>query len=486
MSLWTERWNDEAILEVLSTGDLNRQDEKGATALWHAAYFGNAQRLAELLDAGADPNGHDSKRIRAAAGDSHMVEIWRDIPDDAALAPKGDATLLHVAAARVGDVEVADLLLDRGFDIHARDCFGSTPLNIACFAKNHAFVARLLERGADPNMHDAAGFAALDHAVSDVSLVKLLLKAGASPDGGPKTPWGGSSYEWSAVTNAAYGHIDTLRLLVAARADITKHRMALPLAAKHGKTGAVRVLLKAGADVDAVVDGDHRALEAAAMYASMGCVDLLIPRCVHQLDRALAVAVRFASTDSEEAPNDRGADRLAVVEKLLKAGAVPHAALQAAVQVSSPRYVALLLEAGADPREKDELGRTPLHAASAAGNRDILRALLAAGADPLAKDDAGDTPWDHAYRAYHEMNNHDARLVMHELRDAGGAPMVDEPPEEAPKPPGIVEGCGVEHSKFGAGRVKAVDGEGEQAKVTVKFDSAGEKTLLARFLRLSD
>lgn len=486
MSRWTEAWDEDSIINVLSTGDLNRRDEAGATALWHAAYFGNVQRLAELLDAGADPNGHDAARIKAASGDSHVVEIWQDIPKDANLAPRGSSTLLHVAAAGVGDSSVAELLLDRGFDIHGRDCFGSTPLNIACFAKNAAFAAKLLERGANPNLHDAAGFAALDHAISDPSLVRTLLDAGASPDGGPKTPWSGTSYEWTAVTSAAYGNADTLRILLSAGAHVSKHPMALPLAAKHGNRKSVRLLLKAGADVDATVDWDHRALEAAAQYASVGCVELLLPRCAHQLDRALAVAVRHAASDTDTAPNDRGADRQTVVAMLLKAKANPNEALHAAAQTAHLPYVNLLLGAGADPSHTDENGRTPLHAAAATGNRDIVRALLAAGAEPTAKDKEGKTPWDEAHRAYHECHLHDARLVMHELRDAGGAPVVDAPEPEPTKPRGIADGCRIEHVKFGAGLVKRVDGQGDQAKVTVVFDSVGEKTLLARFLTLLD
>ncbi len=43
----------------------------------------------------------------------------------------------------------------------------------------------------------------------------------------------------------------------------------------------------------------------------------------------------------------------------------------------------------------------------------------------------------------------------------------------------------VTHPKFGEGRVLALSGDGENAKVKVAFE-VGEKVLLERFVRLAD
>lgn len=48
----------------------------------------------------------------------------------------------------------------------------------------------------------------------------------------------------------------------------------------------------------------------------------------------------------------------------------------------------------------------------------------------------------------------------------------------------LVEGSRVIHDKFGRGVVLNVDGEGNNAKVTIRFEKAGEKTLLMKFARL--
>ena len=53
------------------------------------------------------------------------------------------------------------------------------------------------------------------------------------------------------------------------------------------------------------------------------------------------------------------------------------------------------LQSGADPKARDEGGRTPLHrAAEPNENPAVIEALLDAGADLKARDKDGETPWD--------------------------------------------------------------------------------------------
>lgn len=51
-----------------------------------------------------------------------------------------------------------------------------------------------------------------------------------------------------------------------------------------------------------------------------------------------------------------------------------------------------LIESGADIKERDEHGETPLHIAAIRGKADIARALIAAGADVNATGNSGATP----------------------------------------------------------------------------------------------
>ncbi|MEN9799891.1 MAG: hypothetical protein RL653_3588, partial [Pseudomonadota bacterium] len=59
----------------------------------------------------------------------------------------------------------------------------------------------------------------------------------------------------------------------------------------------------------------------------------------------------------------------------------------------------------------------------------------------------------------------------------------DESSYDQRAPEGDVRGMRVRHAQFGTGRVMDVDGSGPNAKLTVKFESAGLKRVVARFLQ---
>ena len=78
------------------------------------------------------------------------------------------------------------------------------------------------------------------------------------------------------------------------------------------------------------------------------------------------------------------------------------------------------------------------------------------------RDDA--TPWDRAMAKREEAG------YAYEDEDQSGH--------------GLRLGMRVRHAQFGVGTVLAVEGEGEELKLTVRFTSAGSKRLLARYARL--
>ena len=109
----TATFNEAALEEILASRDLDRRDPHGATALWHAVYFGRPEWVARLLDAGAGLDAHDPALIDRTYGSGHIVSIWRGVPEHAPATPSGRGTLLHAAASREARVFEARVDLRR-------------------------------------------------------------------------------------------------------------------------------------------------------------------------------------------------------------------------------------------------------------------------------------------------------------------------------------------------------------------------------------
>lgn len=82
---------------------------------------------------------------------------------------------------------IADELISLGADVHVRNDNGCTALLNAAAAGNASLVAKLLEKGADPNAADNRDEQlgpAICHAAHKQSAetIRLLIKAGANPD----------------------------------------------------------------------------------------------------------------------------------------------------------------------------------------------------------------------------------------------------------------------------------------------------------------
>src|SRR5215210_3702126 len=127
--------------------------------VFHAAAFGRAERLREIL-----------------AANREAARAWSD----------DGFTALHLAAFTDSE-ETARLLVEAGADLEARSrhetITGVRPLNTCAFARAHRVARVLLEAGADPNGEGEQGFTPLQAAVEheDAELAELLLEHGARP-----------------------------------------------------------------------------------------------------------------------------------------------------------------------------------------------------------------------------------------------------------------------------------------------------------------
>ena len=323
-------------------------------------------------------------------------------------APQVDgATALHWAV-RANDLELADILLRAGAHVAAANEEGATPLFLAALNGNAPIIERLVQAGADPNAPlSATGDTALMIAsrTGSVPAVKVLLDHEAKVNS--KETWGGTTALMWAVSEH---HPDVVKLLVERGADVNAKSNFVPsasgrgfegtspvaakpnqpveefasglltpliFAAREDDIGSARILIKAGADVNAVGGDGKDALGLALFNGSYDVADLLIDS---HADINHADAQRFTPLfwavdrrNMETAPNFPWmvtTDPLPVITKLLEAGANPNALVnstpRARMREGSPRIVFA----------------TALMRAAFSGDIELVKLLLAHGADP--------------------------------------------------------------------------------------------------------
>lgn len=111
----------------------------------------------------------------------------------------------------------------------------------------------------------------------------------------------------------------------------------------------------------------------------------------------LGLAAFFGKPATVRLLLERGADVSAVARNYMKVQP-----LHAAVAGRSAEAVALLLERGADPNARQQVGYTPLMGAAGAGREDLVDLLLRHGADPALASDDGKTAASIAREHTHE------------------------------------------------------------------------------------
>lgn len=159
-------------------------------ALSIASSTGSRPLLRMLLRIGADPNAQDpyarwtALHTAAAYGRAGVAEVLLDRGADVNARERCANTPLHLAA-RNGHLATARVLVDRGADTDAMEADSlSTALVLACDAGHWDIAKLLVERGADVNMTGILGSplsyaeSARNEAGSD-EVAKLLRRRGA-------------------------------------------------------------------------------------------------------------------------------------------------------------------------------------------------------------------------------------------------------------------------------------------------------------------
>jgi ankyrin repeat protein len=162
--------------EILDAMYRNRREEARQLAarartltVWEAAALGEDDRLAQLVAADPAlvnahaPDGHTPLGLAAFFGTADTVGVLLDQGADPGIAARNEMKVqpLHAAVAARNATAVA-LLLERGADPNARQQAGYTPLMGAAAAGRRDMADMLIARGADPALINEEGKSAAD------------------------------------------------------------------------------------------------------------------------------------------------------------------------------------------------------------------------------------------------------------------------------------------------------------------------------------
>ena len=432
--------NKEAVRSLLKQRvDVNARQADGATALHWAAHWNDLEAAELLIRGGADVNaandyGVTPLSLACTNANAAMVESLLKAGANAeAVLPTGETVLM--TCARIGSLGGVQSLLAHGAHVDSKDTeYGQTALMWAA-AQGHSAVAQvLIEKGADVHAYSKNGLTPLLFAARsvDVQTAEVLMEAGANINEASKPP----ERKPEAPGIAKVGNYND-----EGSGERSQLRPMTPLlmASASGQEKLAIFLLERGADPNAWDGG-----AAAIHYAMLQGIAYIggVPRAnyvaflfrpnMRELVKALVahganLNIQFESSALSggtsgfrnvvgaspfllaTSSNDTGLMRLLAANGAdtrlpTKAGLTPLMVAAGSGRGNSRpedtldgfrgalEATKLALELGNDIKAVDNRGWTALHGAAFSGSDPIVEFLVEKGADVNAKAKNGDTP----------------------------------------------------------------------------------------------
>ncbi|WP_265025372.1 ankyrin repeat domain-containing protein [Wolbachia endosymbiont (group B) of Pammene fasciana] len=356
----------------------------------------------------ADQDGWNPLHFAVASGSIGVVEILIANGVNVNVADQNGFTPLHCAAHNANK-EIVELLLDKGANVDAVNQNGCTPLHCATINGHEEIVELLLEKRANVDVADEYGRTSLCWAIRNgySEIARILLENKADPLLGHKS-------------------FNTLKLLIELIKNDFKHSKKAEETQQQEDDEyeliKYSLLLRNDCSLTDVVERS-----AFGKLISTWLVDMSnLTESQKELNK------KFLST-FKDFPHVTYKDYKNDVEKIkkflldhksnqdlktilnLKRGESKLTILHILSSMecsNSKECIDLLLNSGADPNEKDDTGRTPLHYATRSGHCDtIIKLLLRKGANLDIKDKKGKTPIEFA------VNNPNLNIKEYFLTD---------------------------------------------------------------------
>src|SRR3989441_1884747 len=341
-------------------------------------------------------------------------------------AAQSDGTTALHWAARLDDLETADLLIHSGANVSAATRGGATPLELAAVNGSAAMIEKLIKAGADVNARlTKYGDTALMMAArtGKPGAVKVLLDNGAQINSAET--WGGTTPLMWAVSES---HPDAVKVLIDRGATVNVRSKIVPsegrrggstsnssvislprdpepgekpkkdyyggftplhFAVRQGDMESTRRLVAAGADINAISADGKEPLGLAVYNGNYEIASFLID---NKADLNHADAERFTAlfwaVDRRNMETNPGIpwmvtmDPMPLIKKLLASGADPNAFVD---NIPTSRRSALNLT----PRTTFA---TALARAGFSADMELVRLLVSYGADPNIVSSHNETP----------------------------------------------------------------------------------------------
>lgn len=368
---------DPAMIEILlkAGADPNAALSGGQTILMTAARTGNANVVRTLIEHGATVDARERSygetALMWAAAENHpdaakvLIEHGADVNARSnpleyskdrfglegvmTILPHGHWTPL-MYAARQGSLGAARTLAEAHADLNVVDPDGTSALELAIINAHYDTAVMLLDKGADPNVADSAGMAALYAAVDMNTLGEVYGRpARTFSDEASALDVIKAALRHGAKVNAPLKSAALYRAHTPGDGNLGEGTTPLMRAARNADVDAMRVLLASGAD--------------PSMQEKNGTTALMLAA---GLGHGLGVFAKEYATE----PAMLEAVKLLVAQHVdvNAADNKGETALHFAALASDP-VVKFLVESGASLNAKDRQGRTPLDMALGHGGR---------------------------------------------------------------------------------------------------------------------